>query len=387
MTSTAVKLMTVLRPKGLAYLIKAEFPTDAAAPMGTNPVIYGPEASGVGELWLQQKDAAPSAQWRVVGGVLETTASSDSVAFLPAVSTASSFARAAGLALKARTAQNPQGPGPNETVSPIVGWTTARGTGAAVNHTGVLLWTGINALVPIDRDATVVLGIDAAAANTFYDIAVVLRAAGSFVVVGNKLVGINDRESDAVVWPHAIQLSANRHTPRLDYFRVAQLGGVWKDDFGIATTRLAGARSAGDVFAHEPNALWLRFTLTALPASGNIDIDFRRQDANNCWRLRVTSAGELQLIEVVGGTPTVRANIASNVAGDRLECVMDGAQARLGRFRAGGGAQSSIYSSVTTFTTQTSGIIATLGTGGAISDLVTWPRNLTGEALAWINAL
>lgn len=189
------------------------------------------------------------------------------------------------------------------------------------------------------------------------------------------------------MYPSVGQVTSDRHTADVDYFRVAQLGGPWLDDYGIATQRLAGARSANDTFVHEANAQWVEFILTTLPSAGSITIDIRRQDANNKWQLEVTSAGAFNLNEVVAGTPTTRATIASNQAADRMMCVFDGARARIMRSRAGAISSSTMYTSVSTFTTETEGEVISLGTDGAISDLITWPRVLSGSALAWVQAL
>lgn len=51
------------------------------------------------------------------------------------------------------------------------------------------------------------------------------------------------------------------------------------------------------------------------PSSGNVRVDFRRQDANNFWRLDISSTGDLLLIEVTAGTPTTRGALAKEVAG------------------------------------------------------------------------
>ena len=382
-SGTGAKLLTILRSKGMQYLFKAEFPTDIDAPMGSDPISYNAE---IGTLRLRQQNGV--AEWRIVGGVLETTASSNASVLVTANPNGTTgYARTPGLAFKHRTAQNPIGPGPNETISPAVGWATSADVTSASNLSGLYFWTVAPHFAIFDRDTSQYYALDANTSSAFYVFTHVLRSAGSFVVVNNKLAAILNRGTESTTFPVVGQAALNRHPSRTDYMRIARLGGSWQSDFGIATTRLAGARSAGDTFTHEANAMWIEFTLTALPTSGNIDVDFRRQDANNCWRLRVTSAGGFELIEIVASIPTTRASIASCAAGDRLLCVFDGTQARLTRYRTSAAANSSLYSAVSTFTTQTSGIVTSLGTGGAISDIVTWPRDLAGEALAWISAL
>lgn len=383
MAGTAVKILTLLKSRGIAPLLKAVFPADAAAPLGTSPVAYGPEAGGVGALRLEQQDGV--AEWLISGGVLKLSASPTSG--FPLMSTAAPFARAVGLAFRHRTAQEATGSSGAVTASPICGWSTQNSGWQAEATSGLWWYTAASAFIADDKASGQIYDLLVPVTGEFYTCTHILRAAGSFAVIGDRLLAPLVNGSDANVYPVVAQSSTNRHTPMVDWALVAQLGGPWLDSYGIATTRLAGARAANDTFTHEAANHWVEFTLAALPSSGNIDIEFRRVDANNCWKLQVTSAGAFNLIEVVSGTPTTRANIASNQAGDRLLCCFDGANARLNRQRAGANIPSSVYGNVSTFTTQTGGVVASLGTGGAISDLITWPRVLSGDALAWIEAL
>lgn len=381
MASTAAKYVVLLSNNGIAYLLRDEFTTDAAAPMGTNPITRTCEP-GPGTLRLDQHDGG--AEYQIVGGIISTTASATAGMNIPMISTPTAFPRTAGLTLKHRTAQDPIGPGPNQTLSPLVGWNGVRDK----------TFTLTEGMVPITQWTYVanspagISGLETAVANTFYVFAHVVRSAGMFHIIDGKLAGVDYSSTNANLYVSIAQVASfGRHPAKTDYIRVAQLGGPWQDDYGIATQRLAGARSEADAFTHEANAFLLDFVLTALPSSGDIEIEIRRTDANNCWKLQVTSTGVFSLIEVVAGTPTARLSIASCANGDRLILMMDGANARIARYRAGASANSSVYASVSTFTTQTSGVISSLGTGGAISDLVTWPRVLSGDALAWVNAL
>lgn len=356
----------------LIFDINESYPTNYSAPIPTplNGITY-------------QRNAL----WEVADGVAQTTASaSDSP--LP-IAYGSGMTRATGRALAVRVAQNPQGPGPNETVSPAVGWSTTPGGVGASQLTGLYFFTSAGQFSSTEPGQSAGLfGLIANAVSTFYECVHILRGMGGISIVGDRLAFVHKQGNTATLYPSVGQPAPNRHTPRLDYFRVARLaGGWWDDDYGIWTTRLAGARSVGNTFTHEASNFWCEFMLTTLPGSGSIEIDIRRQDANNKWQLQVTSAGAFNLIEVVAGSPATQATVASNLAGDRLMCVMDGSQARLLRWRSGATAQSGIYSSVATFTTQTQGEIISLGTGGAISDLETYPCIIPAAAYAWVQAL
>src|SRR5690606_5532771 len=94
-----------------------------------------------------------------------------------------------------------------------------------------------------------------------------------------------------------------------DWLCAVNLRAPWNTDYGIATQRLAGARSAGDTFTHEADCL-LEFTVTTLPSADQIEMRFRAQDASNYWQVTVDSSGNLDLDEVVGGVVTQRGTAA-----------------------------------------------------------------------------
>lgn len=357
----------------LRLLIRESYSVDDAAPITTplNGITY------------QRADL-----WEITGGVAQTTAAATTGA-LPIAYGTNGFARTTGLAMAARVLQNPQGPGPNETISPGVGWSTAPGAISAVQLSGLYFWSVVGqfAAMEVGQSAVPFL-LDANAVSTYYDLVHILRSTGSFSIAGDRLAFVHKQGNSATMYPSVGQTALNRHPASIDYFNVAQLGGGWLDDYGLATTRLAGARSVNDLFTHEANRFWCEFMLTTTPSAGSVLIDIRRQDANNKWQLEVVASnGAFNLIEVVAGTPTQRAQITANTSGDRLMCVMDGSQARLIRWRSGAATQSSIYSSVSTFTTQTQGELISLGTGGAVSDIETYPRVIPTALYQWILAL
>jgi hypothetical protein len=370
------------RTESVSYLFLTSFPVDAPAPLGSGSFTYQAE---IGEARLTSQPG--QSDWRIVNSVLENVGASSSGSLASATpGDLSGFVRAPGMAFKHRTASNPVGAGPNEDISPSLGWSTGPGGTSASLISGLAFWTNNPHFAIIDRDSAAWWGLDRNTTGRYYNITNVLRSAGSFIVIGNKLAGVLARGNESPTYPVVGQLSLNRHVPRIDHMAVAQLGAPWNTDFGIATSRLAGPRSVGDTFTHDAGAQWIEFGVTTLPSSGHITVDFRRTDANNCWRLRIASSGTCDLLEVIAGVQTARATTTiSN--GDRLMCVLDGSEARVIRSRLGGHAQTTIYSAVNTFTSQTGGVVSSLGVGGAISDLVTWPRNLSGPAQAAIQSL
>jgi hypothetical protein len=221
--------------------------------------------------------------------------------------------------------------------------------------------------------------------------AIVLRPTGKYIfgkeIGGDWIVGFVDNYDtvDPCHFKHGVFTSA----PNCDVLadcRVAQLSTPFDSDFGIATDHLSGARTAGDTFTHEADA-WLQFVVQTLPSAGQIEVRFRVQDASNYWQVTVDSAGDVDLDEVVAGAPTQRGTKAGTVAnGHRVSVRMVDDQINVYSQNAGSPGNADIsYSSATNFKTETDGELETEGTGGAVTDIVTWPRTLGTAAATELN--
>ena len=110
----------------------------------------------------------------------------------------------------------------------------------------------------------------------------------------------------------------------------------------------------------------------------NVDVAIRMQDADNYWFCRVNSSGDISLLEVIDGdTPVQRSTAAGVVStGHRVVIIADGTTIK-------GYSNNTLrwtYASATNFATATDGKVLALGTGGAVSDLKTWPRTLGATA-------
>ena len=164
----------------------------------------------------------------------------------------------------------------------------------------------------------------------------------------------------------------------VDFLRTLMLPAPFSTDYGFASQQLAGARSAGDTLTHAANCL-LEWTQTAIPSALQTEVRFRIQDATNYWQVTVDSTGALDLDEVVAGTPTQRGTAAGVIAnGDRIVVIADGTTIRVYEANT----LRITYTSAANFATATAGKLETEGTGGSVSDLVSWPRTLTGSAAA-----
>jgi hypothetical protein len=222
--------------------------------------------------------------------------------------------------------------------------------------------------------------------NTDYETASIIRSAGGF----HLLRGGVEFPEWSLLWVGVADVTdpvfaaigrRSGGTTQHDNFRGTLLPPPWNDDYGIATQRLAGARAPGDTFTHEADCL-IEFTMTTVPAAAQAELHFRIQDATNYWAVTINAAGDLELDEVVGGGTTQRGISAGVVAnGDRIVIVADASNIRVyedDNLRIN-------YTLAATFLTETAGELDTEGTGGAVDDLISWPRVLSGSALTTLN--
>jgi len=300
---------------------------------------------------------------------------------------ATAQARVGGRALKCRIKNiSAFGSDANKTQSPMVIWSDSVGSTTTTDYEGVVYWVANTKFQLLDSiSATFWVTLKACLADTYNVIVTILRSGGGmFHVVDGELIGITRQNTDGSVFPDVGAFGANRNPPQVDYIKVGDLGTPWDTDFGICTNQLPGARAVNDAFTHETDA-HLEFTITALPSAGNVFIQFRKQDANNHWRVNINTAGTVTLQEVVAGTPSTRATLSGCLVNDRIVVSFKGASISAFQDRpATGVANATAYNSAL-FPSFTTGLVSSLGTGGGIKDLYTYPYTLSGAALAAIN--
>ncbi len=236
----------------------------------------------------------------------------------------------------------------------------------------------------ISSGSLVVGGITNGAA---YKAAVVLRSTGAFLLVkgGTEYLDWTVAWVDATLNTATVYATLTGSTTTAftaDNFRVLDLPAPFDTDYGLATQRLAGSVAAGTTFTHEANCV-IEWTQTTKPSSGPSVVVFRRQDATNYWYVYVTSDGSLGLYEGVAGVETQRAVNSAGVSnGHRIVIVADGTTIRV----YSNNVLRFTYSSASNFATATSGKLSTIGTGGAVSDVISWPRELSGAAANALDA-
>lgn len=170
-----------------------------------------------------------------------------------------------------------------------------------------------------------------------------------------------------------------------DSMKVVSLSSPFNSANGLATQALTGARSQGDAFTHTADC-FIEFTVSTLPSSGQHEIQFRKQDANNYWQVTIDSTGALDLDEIVAGTPTQRGTAAGVIANGDIVLIR-AVGTNIVVWEGTNGQTSRItYASASNFATSTNGSLLTLGASGAISNIISWPRTITGAALTALNA-
>lgn len=356
---------------GPVYLLRDLFTTNASAPL-TTPHTCEP----TGTLTLVQNDG----QFSIVSSKLVFPGQAtpvDGDLYLRSSSLARAVGRALLCTLRSTSSTASQ-------IYPGPGWYITSAVLDGVREHGFNFGTG-GGLRSVNGATSI--AVDTWAANTDYLLATVLRSQGAFYFIQGGAYGtyilswVDGARVSTPLFPAVGMWNA---AGTLDDLRVTDLPAPFDTDFGIATDRKAGSQAAGTTFVHEANCL-IEFTVTTMPTSADILLDFRRQDVNNCWQARVFSNGSFILNEIVAGVTTQRANTGAGFvsAGLRLVIIADGANIKCyinNVLRV-------TWATASTFQTMTAGVVRTIDVGGVVSNIVTWPRTLSGAALAALQAV
>lgn len=213
------------------------------------------------------------------------------------------------------------------------------------------------------------------------DLLIVSRGTGSYAFSRNVTSGAYtlqwiENTATAAIQPRISNTaSAAGRINYFDNFRVldlAPLDSRFATDYGLATSRLVSP-IAGATTTSEADAV-IETTITTLPSAGAITLRLRMQDAQNHWEVDLQSSGAMTLYERVANVPTARGNAAAVlVNGSQVVITLEGSVIK--------GYSDNVlrwtYSSATSFQTLTANEVATLGTGGVVSQITCWPRFVT----------
>ena len=359
------------RGGGITYLLRDEFTTDEAAPL-TSPRAAEP---GPGELTIVDVENKFSISSGKLNGLTQSTPSFSDMNVEVTVTRQIGRAFFATVNVVAGSSQGP-----------VVGYEDVSLSGDPYNMPIGIYFNQSSQKFRLLVGAQIAQQLDYTY-NTDYQVAFVPQTTGGLILMKGgteypewTLLYMSDNSNAATIYARLSNYAATFATSA---WKITDLSAPFDTDYGIATDRLSGARSAGDTFTHEADCI-IEYTATTVPSANNADVHFRIQDASNYWQVRITSAGNLELNEIVAGTPTTRGSAAAVIAnGDRIVIVAEGTTITVyeaNTFRI-------TYTSASNFQTETAGELDALGTGGSVSDIVTWPRKLSGSALAKLEAV
>lgn len=180
---------------------------------------------------------------------------------------------------------------------------------------------------------------------------------------------------------------------KTDYVKSAQLPSPWSDNYGVCDVHATPGVSGTD-YTGQANAI-IDLVVTA-PASlaGEAGYWFRKQDASNGYKAYFDSAGAFLVDRYVAGTPTNVVSVAGVITGSgtrTIRTIADGTSLRFYTLsgttwaQRGGTITDSSFGSQTTITPTADA--SWTGGGGSIGQLDSWPRTLSGAALAALNAV
>jgi len=211
--------------------------------------------------------------------------------------------------------------------------------------------------------------------NTTYDLILVCRASGMYYFIKGgaetswRLLWVSKGGTHNVYPCTTILNTVTIYTA--DNFKVARLTSPFNSEYGFASTVLGGERAEGNTFTHEGNCI-VEWTATTIADSQYVYI--RGQDATNYWKIGVNANGSMTLQEVVAGSATSRATAASGsiANGDRVVVIANGTNILV----FVNNVIKLSYASATNFATATNGKLLALGSGGAISTIVSYPLTM-----------
>lgn len=234
------------------------------------------------------------------------------------------------------------------------------------------------------------------AINTPFRIIVITRQVGTYYILSvspfttYKVLRIHDISVADVLgigWVNGFTTSTTtRYLKNMWHVDLIASGfeAPWGNQYGLATARYAGAVVAGQVFSHEADC-WIHWTQTALPTGITVtSVRFRQQDATNYWEVRILATGNLELWEYVAGVGVLRGTaVAAVAAGNQIRVLCDAARIRIWAADV----YLINYTLATNFQTATAGKLETVGTAGAVSDLIVSSCYLSGVALSSMQAI
>jgi hypothetical protein len=351
----------------MAYLLRDEFTTDAAAPLAS-PRTCEP---GPGTLTIADADT----KMNISGGNLEIVAALSGQGSQKLGWLAFSGSRPVGQVTKlAATVE------------------TGMSTLTAGYGSGIAYWPQIIGIVRINASridyyeggANAILST-ASAFDVPHEYFFITRSPGgifAFRANGSSDIKVewigtsNTATSAYFTWMSATNGTAGKKQIT-DYVRSAQLGAPWSDNYGVCDVHATPGVSGTD-YAGQANAIIDQAVTAPASLAGEAGVWFRKQDASNGYYAYFDSAGAFRCDRYVAGTPTNVVNVAGVITGSgtrTIRVIADGTALRF--YTLSGTAWTQRGSTITPFADS-----SWTGGGGSVGQLDAWPRTLSGAALA-----
>lgn len=342
---------------GLTFLLRDDFLVDAVAPL-TSPRTADP---GPGTLTLTDASNKLSVSGNKLQIASKTTDFTDPRAF----DIARSYLTGRTIIVKINYGGSVTGFGT------LIGYSAdgaAWPGNAGIGNNGGLWRVSANANVS---------DVGAVSTNTEYTVAVIQRTGSALFIVNGKLLWVLASQATGS-WLAGVGSGQQAGANSIDFIRVLDLPAPFDTDYGLATQRIASP-IANDTIVSQANAV-IEHTWTAVTGE-TLELSTRRTDDNNRWIVRGDQAGStVKLIEVVAGVETERASAAqtwTNTTAYRVMVIQDDNIIRVYVANA----LKWTYSSASFNNTATG-----IKTNKAGTNLIAWPRTLTGAAAALLDA-
>lgn len=295
------------------YLLRVDFSTDDATPVAS------PYAGEVGSVTITDTTNTLS----VSGGEL-VPSSAANVARDPWVREVTGFARAAGRALLCRFLR----PGAFGSAgnSPLIGWHNTLST-PDVGQTYGVIFPANSGSAALGSDGAGLLLSDTLSNDTYYRVVVVLRSAGFFLLIDDKLAWVGRNGTEGTLYPGVSARIASGRQAKLDYLRVRDLGGSFGSDYGIALVHTSALN--GSDYTAAANGIFDLAVTAPASLAGEAGLKFRK-NGGDYWKVNLNSSGDLVVqryaSDVAQGSPvTLASGVISGSATRTIRVITNGA--------------------------------------------------------------
>jgi hypothetical protein len=216
---------------------------------------------------------------------------------------------------------------------------------------------------------------------TNYDVALILRATGAFLLSRPTASGgaytlqyVSATGSQATMYPGMTSRDTDNRV-LIDNLRVIDLvalDGRFASEYGLASVRVL-APATGTTWTATANLL---LDQTVVFAGAGLSLRYRMFDLNNAWFISVAANGDVALTERVAGVATTRATAAAALTSGNTYLLRVIAEGNVHRVYRDTTLLFTYTDTNNLFLTETGLRYSSLA-GGIVTDLTAWPRTVT----------